>query len=275
MKLIRMFALMQILPQGFNLAFLLSVGFFWPVKDLPVYAALCGSTMSAVIGLVAMEYAFSRKMGTDDMVYPITNGAILSLSLPMLMTGAMMFLLGHTGVIILGIFRGETEVGHYAIAVKLATLTSFILNAINSMAGPKFSELFHANKLDELFYVARKSAKLVFFTTAPILLGFVVFGKPILSLVFGRGIWGSLPRSGASGDRGSLSIRYPGSTGIFMNMTGNHCAFRNIMMMAAGVNVVLTLWLTPCYGYEWGGYRRHDKPLFLEHGYACVYKDEI
>jgi len=33
-----------------------------------------------------------------------------------------------------------------------------------------------------------------------------------------------------------------------MNMTGNHGVFRNIMMMAAGLNVVLTLWLTPCYG---------------------------
>ena len=98
----------------------------------------------------------------------------------------MQFFIGQTGVLLLGIFRTETEVGYYAIAVKLATLTAFILQAVNSMAGPKFSELYHARKMDELFYVARKSSKLIFGTTIPVLIILFAFGKIVLSLLFGQ-----------------------------------------------------------------------------------------
>ena len=54
------------------------------------------------------------------------------------------------------------------------------------MAAPKFSELFHYQKIDELFYVAKKSAKLIFWTTSPIIIFLIVMGKPVLSLLYGN-----------------------------------------------------------------------------------------
>jgi len=203
--------------------------------------------MTGIIGWIIMEYAFKKRMQSHDTVHSVSRRTILSISLPMLMSTTMMFLIAQTGVIMLGMFRSEAEVGYYAIAVKLAILTTFVLQAVNSMAGPKFSELFHLNKLDELLYVAKKSAKLIFFTTSPILIGLIVLGKPILSMVFGR----------------EFSIAYPalvllvigqfvnsisGSSGIFMNMTGNQIVFRNIMIIAAGLNIGLNLLLTPHFG---------------------------
>lgn len=247
LRLIRVFAFMLVLPQGFNLIFLASVGFFWKVQDAPVYAVMFGFALTGVIGWIFMEYAFKGRMQLHDMIHFISSRTILSISVPMLMTATMAFLIGQTGVLILGMFRPEAEVGYYAIAVKLATLTTFVLQAINSMAGPKFSELFHLNKMDELFYVARKSSKLIFWVTSPILLGFIVFGKPILSLVFGP----------------AFSVAYPalvflvigqfvhsisGATGLFMNMTGKQKVFRDIMLFAAIANVGLNLLLIPRYG---------------------------
>jgi len=247
MKLFRMFALMQVLPQGLNLAFLVSLRLFWPVDDLPVYAVLCACAMTAVVGWLTMEYAFSNQMGRDDRVHPVTCDAILTLSLPMLITSAMVFVMGQTGIVMLGIFCTEREVGYYAIAVKLATLTSFVLQAINSMAGPKFSELFYSHRLDDLFYIARKSSKLVFFTTTPILFGLVVFGKPILNVVFGKDFGVAYPALVLL-VIGQCINSISGSTGIFMNMTGNHGVFRNIMIMAAGINIGTNLCLIPRYG---------------------------
>lgn len=247
LRLIRLFALMQVLPQTFNLLFLIAVGLLLPAGDVPVYAVLFGLALTGVIGLIIMEYAFKKMMRSHDMVHSVSRRTILSISLPMLMTATMMFLIAQTGVLILGMFRTEAEVGYYAIAVKLATLTAFVLQAVNSIAGPKFSELFYSNKLDELFHVAKKSAKLIFFTSSPILIGLIVLGKPILSMVFGR----------------EFSIAYPalvllvigqfinsisGSSGIFMNMTGNQNVFRNIMIIAAGLNIGLNLLLIPHFG---------------------------
>jgi O-antigen/teichoic acid export membrane protein len=247
LRLIRLFALMQVLPQTFNLLFLIAVGLLWPAKDVPIYAVLGGFALTSITGWIIMEYAFKKRMQPGDKVHFIPGRTILSISLPMLMSNTMVFLIAQTGVLILGMFRTEAEVGYYAIAVKLATLTAFVLYAVNTMAGPKFSELFHSNKIGELFHVAKKSAKLIFITTTPILLCLLIFGKSILSLFFGR----------------EFSIAYPalvllvlgqfvnaisGSSGVFMNMTNNQIVLRNIMIIAAGLNIGLNLLLTPHFG---------------------------
>ena len=247
LRLIRGFALMQMLPQGLNLLLLVSLGLLWPGQNVPVYALIGGFAITGVLGWIIMEYEFKKQMRPHDAVHPISACSILSVSLPMLMAHTMTFVIGQTGVIILSIYRSEAEVGYYAIAVKLATLTSFILNAVNSMAGPKFSELFHSNKMDELFYVAKKSAKLIFWTTSPILLGLILLGKQILHIAFGEefavAYFALILLS-----LGQFVNSVSGATGIFMNMTGNQRVFRNIVFMAAAVNIVLNLLLTPDYG---------------------------
>ena len=247
LRLIKLFALMQFLPQMFNLLFLIIVGLILPGKDVPVYAVLFGFTMTGIVGWFIMEFVFKKRMKPDDKVYPMPGRTILSISLPMLMTASMMFLIGQTGVLMLGMFRTEAEVGYYAIAVKLATLTTFVLSAVNSMAGPKFSELFYTNKMDYLFHVAKKSAKLIFVTTTPILLCLLILGKLILGFVFGK----------------EFSVAYPallllvigqfvnsisGSSGTFLNMTGHQQIFRNIVIIAASLNMGLNLWLIPWLG---------------------------
>jgi O-antigen/teichoic acid export membrane protein len=247
LRLIKVFALMQVFPQGFNLLLLIFLGFLWPSQNVPVYALLGGFAVTGILGWFIMEYTFRQKMYPEDSVHTMSVREILSISLPMLMTATMTFLIGQTGVIMLSIFRTEAEVGYYAIAVKLATLTVFILNAVNSMAGPKFSELFHFNKIDELFYVAKKSAKLIFWTTSPILLGFVVFGKLVLNIAFGKEFGVAYPALVLL-VLGQFVNSISGATGLFMNMTGNQTVFRNIMLVAAVLNIGINLVLIPGYG---------------------------
>ncbi len=247
LRLIKVFALMQVLPQGFNLLLLVSLGLLWPSKDVPVYAILSGFALTGILGWFIMEYEFRQKMQPQDPVHPMPTRGILSISIPMLMTQTMTFVIGQTGVIMLGMFRSEAEVGYYAIAVKLGTLTAFILRAVNSMAGPRFSELFHSEKMDELFYVAQKSAKLIFWTTTPILLGLIIFGRPILYIAFGQEFTVAYPALVLL-VTGQFVHSISGATGLFMNMTGKQNVFRNIMVAAAIVNIGLNLLLIPDYG---------------------------
>lgn len=247
LRLIKVFALMQVLPQGFNLLLLISLGFFWPTRDVPVYALLGSFAITGMMGWFIMEFAFRKKMQPGDPAHLMSAHGILTISLPMLMSATMAFFIGQTGVLIMGVFRTETEVGYYAIAVRLATLTTFVLNAINTMAAPKFSELFHSDNMDELFYVAQKSAKLIFWTTTPILTGLLIFGKPALKLLFGpdfTAAYGAMVILVIGQFINSIS----GSTGYFMNMTGNHKAFRNITLGAAIITAGLGFALIPSYG---------------------------
>ncbi len=247
LRMIRTFALMQLLPRGFNLLFLMVLGFLWSSKDVPVYALLGGIAMTGMMGWAVMAHAFRKKMQPGDSVKPMPASKILAISLPMLLTAAMTFIIGQTGVIMLGIFRSEAEIGYYAIAVKLATLTAFVLNAVNTMAGPKFSELFHSGKLEDLFHVARKSAKLVFWTTTPILVFLIVMGKPVLQIVFGPEFIAAYPAMLLL-IAGQFINSISGATGLFMNMTGNQNVFRNIVFIAAAANIGLNLALIPAYG---------------------------
>lgn len=247
LKLRRTFALMQILPHAFNLLLVVSLPFFLSGRDIPIYAVLGSVALTGVTGWLLMEQGFRKQITADDHVEAMPARDILSISAPMFMTATIDFAGAQTGVIMLGIFSSEAQLGIYSVAVKLATLTGFILAAINSTAAPKFAELFHANKVDELFYVAKRSARLVFWTTTPILLGLVIFGKPVLRLLFGPEFTDAY-RPLLFLAAGQFVNSISGCTGLFMNMTGRQKEFRNIVMLQACLNVTLTIILIPRYG---------------------------
>jgi O-antigen/teichoic acid export membrane protein len=115
------------------------------------------------------------------------------------------------------------------------------------MAAPRFSELFHTGKMDELFHVAKKSTKLILWTTTPIMLALLLFGVYILRYLYGDVFTVSYPALVI------LLIGYfismaSGVNGLFMNMTGNQKTFRNIMLFAAGANIGLNVILIPALG---------------------------
>lgn len=248
LRLIKVFAFMNILPSGSNLLLLVCLSFFLFAKGNPVYAMLASFAITGILGWVIMEYAFRKKMSVNDQVHPMPIREIMTISLPMFMTATMSFVIGQTGVIILGMFRTEAEVGYFAIAVKLATLTAFILAAINTMAGPKFSELYHSGNIDELFYVAKKSAKLVFWTTTPILLGFIILGKHLLGFLYGEEFMVVYPALVLM-VLGQFVNSISGATGMFMNMTGHQNMQRNFVAVSALINILLCLFLIPKIGF--------------------------
>ncbi|PLX94444.1 MAG: flippase [Desulfuromonas sp.] len=246
LRLIQTFAIMQVFPQVFMLIILLVMIVVSGKENDPFYAQLAAWGMTAVAGALIMDRAFKMRSNKTDHVEPLPLRSLLAISTPMMMTLSMNFLIGQSGVLILGIYLPENEVGYYAIAVKLATLTAFVLNAINSMAAPKFSELYHTGKMDELFHIARKSTKLIFVTTVPVLFCLAGFGRLILSF------WGE-----------EFTSAYPvllilivgqfvnsvsGSTGNFMNMTGHEKVFKNIIAVAGVLNLGLCFLLIPSYG---------------------------
>jgi O-antigen/teichoic acid export membrane protein len=247
LRLVKTFAFMHIIPNGANIIILIVLTLVWTDKGIPVYALLGGFAMAGIVGWMIMEYSFKKKMQPIDFIQSMSCRQIISLSLPMFMATTMTIIIGQTGVIILGIFKSATEVGYYSIAVRLSTLTAFVLAAINSIAAPKFSELYYLNKIDELFYVARKSAKLIFWITTPILIGFVFLGKLLLNFLYGPAFAVAYPALVIL-VCGQFVNSISGSTGIFMNMTGNQNSFRNIVVFAALINIVVNLLLIPRIG---------------------------
>lgn len=208
---------------------------------------LGGFTLTGIFGWVIIEYNFKKKIRPDDCVKPIAIKELLSISLPMLMSATTTFIIGQTGVIMLTIFRSEDEVGYYVIAVKMASITALVIVAISTMAAPKFSELFYSGKNDELFHVARKSAKLAFLVSSPILAGLFIFGKPILKHVFGSEFAVAYPALLLLA-LGQFVNSATGLSTTFMNMTGKQNTYKKIVFVTMIINISLNLLLVPKIG---------------------------
>ena len=247
LKMIRLFAIMQALPQGANLFLLIILPLFSVLKDIPIYAYLGSSVLTAYVGWMMVNFTFKQKMRLEDRIYIIPVSKILSISLPMLISSTMAFTMGQIGIIMLGIFKSEAEVGYYSIAFKLATLTGFVLSAVSTMAAPKFAEYYHSSKIEELLYIAKKSTKLIFWTTTPVLICLILFGRPILlymfSVEFVKGYYALVMLV-----VGQFINSISGCTGYFMNMTGYQNIYQYIMFFSALINIGLNYFLIPILG---------------------------
>jgi len=248
LKEIRLYAFVQFLPSGLNLLFLVVLTYMFYNKYNPIYIQLSIFVIVSIVTYFLIRRVFLFKTGSspEQNINRLSYSGILSISFPMFLTGAMHLVIGQTDIIMLGIMRSEAEVGVYAIALKLALLTSFVLISINSIAAPKFSELYHSNKIEELSNVAQKSSKLIFWTTVPILVFLVLFGKFVLG-IFGREfIIGYVALVLLV--IGQFINSASGSVGYFLDMTGHQKAFRNIVFLSAILNIGLNLLLIPVYG---------------------------
>ena len=230
--------------------FLLLILIFLGYKDLiymPVYLQYIAFSVVAILSFVYVRYIFSKVAKEKNKGANITYSEIFKVSWPMFLTASMMVIIGNLATLMIGIFDDETEVGYYSISFKIASLTVFILASINTIVAPKFSELFHSQKIDQLFSVARKSTKLIFWSTMPLLLVFIFFGKDIIILFYGSEFivcYSPLLILVV----GLFISAISGSVGHFMNMCGYEKQFKNIMLISLIANVLLSLLLIPRYG---------------------------
>ena len=244
---IRSYSLMLFLPALANLLILLLLKVTFSTPDDPIYSVFASLFLSGLVGWLLLRKSFTNKTRAADQVQPATCKAILDISLPMLVTSYLFFFISQSGTMILGIFHPEEQIGYYDVAMKLSAQVTFILTAINAMVAPRFAELYHAGKMEELLHVARKSAKLIFWTTAPLLLVLMVFGEPLLGFVFGRKFINAYP-SLLLLSLGQLVNASAGATGFFIYMTGDEKVLRNCAIITAGMNIVLGFCLIPKFG---------------------------
>jgi len=171
---------------------------------------------------------------------------LLKSSVPMMFSSSMIFLMGWLSTFFLGSFYPESEVGIFHVVLKLATITSFTLNAINSITAPKISAIFHSGDHERLQSFIKTSTKMIFFTSFPILLVLSIFPKFWLSFF------------GAEFASGSLALiivilaqfinSFCGSVGYILQMTGYERHFQRALFTGLLVNISLNILLVPAFG---------------------------
>lgn len=234
-------------------------GFGVPLLSIPLLALLAGplGVTGAVAAWVTAAYVVAlggwllwRKATPDlESVTPdFSRSRLLSTSMPLLLVASMQLVMNWTDTVMLGIWTASDDVGIYNAAMKTAMLMTFALMAVNSIAAPKFSEMYAAGEIAELGDLARDLAKLLSAGILPLALVFLLLPTTVLT-IFG-------PEFAVGGTAlviltvGQFVNVATGSVGYLLMMTGNEKDMRNITAGVAVLNVVLNLVLVPRFGIE-------------------------
>jgi O-antigen/teichoic acid export membrane protein len=169
-----------------------------------------------------------------------------SLSIPLLIMGAMQELLNQLEIILLGSLAGPREAGLFAAAWRLASLAPFALVSLSAVSGPLIASAYHRRDHAELHRIASMSARigLVFAIVASGAL--LLAGRPLLAL-FGPEFPQAYPAL-AILLAGAMVNAFTGIVGYLLTLTGRQTQALLIFAAALVVSIALNLVLIPPFG---------------------------
>ncbi len=192
-----------------------------------------------------IEFFLYSKINTRAKTnFPIQK--LLKLSLPMMFSTALLFLLNWTDIFMLSSMKSSAEVGIYNAAFKIASLGFIIIIAINVVIAPKISELYSQHKMEDLKKVIHQSTWLIIVLTIPLVLLIILFRKQVLGLFGSEFLSGEISLIIIS--FGVLISAISGNVDQILNMTDSHKILRNITLFCFILNVILNYVLIPMYG---------------------------
>jgi len=212
---------------------------------MPIYAQLTAIIIAGIMSIFLWKYHVSQltNKSTSKKETNISFKKILKTSLPMMLASSLFIVMSWTDILILGAFRSTEEVGIYSVALKVSLLTSIVLMSINSIAAPKFAEIWGKKDLQGLKNIVKQSTKLIFLLSLPILLFILFFPEFILSF------FGEQFELGATAliflALGQFFNAISGSVGMLLTMTGHQIIYQNILIVTIIINIFLNLlWVT-------------------------------
>lgn len=226
----------------FSTLFLLLLGLFSFDYLNPIKAHFFAIVLLAIISLFVVIKTF-KKISISSAV---NSWAFLKESFPMMLSSTIIILLGWMDTFILGLYETDEAIGVYNVALKIAAISSFSLEAINSSLAPKISNLYRLDKRNEFKNLIRFSTNMSFMITVVVVIGTLIFHEFLLGIFGEEFLIAStaliilcsvyLVNSGA------------GSVGIIMQMTGYQKQYRNIAIIALIINLSFNFYLIPLYG---------------------------
>ncbi|MEZ4801580.1 MAG: flippase [Gelidibacter sp.] len=201
-----------------------------------------------VIGIILSISVFKGTHTNVELQKTYTIKSISKISLPMLLSSSFALLMGWSDIIMLSYFKTTKDIGIYNSSLKLAALAGITLIAINAIATPKFVEFYAKRDFDGLKDIVKKSTKMIFYATTPILIVLVLFSKKILGLFgeeFEAGYMALIVLCIAS-----FINAISGSVGYIMQMTDQQKTYQYVIMISFFINLVLNLFLIPNYSFN-------------------------
>ncbi len=217
---------------------------------IPIWGLAGATTGYAVATIVTLAVAAVRWWQCTPQLRSIRGEialpTLLKSSVPLFWATIFQLINKWSPLLFLAYFSSASDVGVFNVSHKTGFLISSVLVALNSIAAPKFAQLYLNSDLAGLAQSARTTAKWATVAAAPVSLLFLVFPTELLSL-FGSQFVG-----------GSVALRIlviaqfinvcTGSVQYLLMMTGHEQLMRTVMVSSTIANLVLCVFLIPTYG---------------------------
>ena len=242
----------QILRPGLSRVMVLALIWWWPSADLnpPLLMGLHGGAALIAFATGAALLWCIRPAPLFTSPPPDYQASFWrQAAMPLALLGGLQIINAHMGIIMLGLLSGDEEVGIYRVAVQVATLVVFGLQAVNQVLQPYFVRLHAQGDLKRLQQLVTSSARIILLLAFPPVLVMVVAGAPLLGLLFGEEYRPGALTLAIIGVAQLINAGM-GSVGVLLNMTGHERDTLRGVAVAAIANVMLNLVLIPLYGME-------------------------
>ncbi len=216
-------------------------------SEVPVYAYLVSVIIVSFLSFLSFRFWLkNRSDGKESAEKEIMSySTLLKISIPLMFAQSVQFIMAWTDKLMLGAMTTPEDVGIYHTAFKLSMFAAVALMSINSIASPKFAEMFGKNDMEGLKKVVHQSTKMIFWTSIPLVTIFFIFPE------FFLGLFGEEFKIGVTAfiflSCGRLVSSFSGSVGNILQMTGNQNIYALILFFGAILNIVLNLILIPKY----------------------------
>lgn len=194
-------------------------------------------TLLGFVPSLALSGIFLRRRARFPRSDAVPTGEVVSIAVPMWISGVVTFLLVQSDLLLVNAFAGDAARGDYAAASRLVTVVATSLGLVNLVVPPFIADLWVRGERARLERILRNAATLAGIPAIALLLAFVLFGGPMLALFTtdafrtGAGVLAVLAI-------GKLVNVLTGSCGMVLLMTGHHRAQMRITVAATALTLL-------------------------------------
>lgn len=235
-------------PLVFASALLLVILVMGPEWLTPV-SAVGLSVAATVVAFVAGNVFLKTRMPTEtkSVVAQYDVKAWTASAVPFMFIGGTYLLNTKIDIVMLGFFRSSTEVGVYAIAIKLATLVPIGIQSITMVVNAQFAHHWSRDEVQRVQKLATWAARAGLVLVIPVALIFILGGDAVIVRIFGAEFLpGAVPLLILS--IGWLAAACLGPVDPLLKMTGHEASAAWAIGYTTAFNIAANLVLIPIYG---------------------------
>jgi len=232
----------------FFLASFVGLSYLFYISRPSALTALWCALLAHVVAFTVASFWLGRSLsgavGKSEPVYHARSW--FTVGMGMLLVSGQYLIMNRVDILMLGYLAGKGPVGIYAVAVRLAWLVPFLLEAAGGIAAPLISELYAGRRLGELQRLVQLVIRYSTLFSAGMVFIMVVGGNYFLS-IFGADFTAGYPCLLVLA-AAQLVNSLTGPSGLLLTMTGHERKLGLLLTLALALNAALNYLLIPRFG---------------------------